>query len=113
VYEFLIYVMRATCLAHLVHPNLTVIILGEEYKLGSSTLRSFLQTPVISSLLGPKFSSAHCSYTPSIYVPLMWETKFHTHTKQRVILNLFSYLLFIDAVSCSDYTASNYTTVNE
>jgi len=38
-----------------------------------------------SPLLGPELSSAPCSHTPSIYVlPLMWKTKFYTHTKQEV-----------------------------
>jgi hypothetical protein len=31
------------------------------------------------------FSSAPCSQTPSICVlPLVWETKFHTHKKQQI-----------------------------
>jgi hypothetical protein len=34
-------------------------------------------------------SWAPCSRTPSIYVlPLVWETKFHTHTKQQVELQV-------------------------
>jgi hypothetical protein len=43
--------MRAICPAHLLH--LITMISGEEYKLCSSSLCSFLQLPVTSSLLGP------------------------------------------------------------
>jgi hypothetical protein len=47
--------MRATCPAHLIPLALiTLTILGEEYKPCSSSLRSFLQPPVTSSLFGPK-----------------------------------------------------------
>jgi hypothetical protein len=46
--------MRATRSAHLILLALiTLIILGQEYKLCSSSLCSFLQPPVTLSLLGP------------------------------------------------------------
>jgi hypothetical protein len=45
-YAFLFSLIRATCIAH--H-----ILLGEEYKLWSISLCSFLQSSVISSLFGP------------------------------------------------------------
>jgi hypothetical protein len=46
--------MRTTCPAHLILLALiTLTILGEEYKPCSSSLSSFLQPPVTSSLVGP------------------------------------------------------------
>jgi hypothetical protein len=56
-------------------------IFGEEYKLCSSSLCSFLWPPVTSSLTGQNILLSTLFQTPSIWVlPLMWETKFHTHT---------------------------------
>jgi hypothetical protein len=60
-----------------------VIILGEEYDLWSSSLCSFPQPHIISSLsLIQIFPSTPCSQTASVYVPpLMSETKFLTLKK--------------------------------
>ena len=58
--------VRATCPAHLILLDfITRTILGEQYRSFSSSLRSFLHSPVTSFLLGPKFSSAPCCQTPS------------------------------------------------
>ena len=75
----------ATCLAHLILLDLiTRTTLGEEYRSLSSSLCSFLHSPVTSSLL---FSSTTCSQTSSAYVPhSVRANKFHTCTIQQAKL---------------------------
>jgi hypothetical protein len=51
-YTFLFSLIRATCSAHLILLDF-IILLGEEYKLCSYSLCSFLHPPVTSSRFGP------------------------------------------------------------
>ena len=56
--------IRATCPADLIRLNVTTrTILGKEYRSFSSSLCSFLHSPVTSSLLGP---NKHAEYTQFI-----------------------------------------------
>jgi len=56
----LIFPTRANCPAHLILLDfITRTILGEQYRSLSSSLCSFLHSPVTSSLLDPKYSPQH------------------------------------------------------
>ena len=68
-------------------------ILGEEYRTLSSSLCSFLHSPITSSLLGPNILiSILFSYTLTYVPPSMSVTKFHTHTKQQAKFHSSVYL---------------------
>jgi hypothetical protein len=78
--------MCATCPAHLIHLDLTCLMIsGGWVKLWSSSFCNILLSPSLLSL--NILFSEPCAQTPSVYaLPLVWETKFHTHTKQLVEL---------------------------
>ena len=76
--------IRATCPAHLILLDFfTRTVLGEEYRSLSSSLCSFLHSPVTSSLLGPNILNILFSNTLSL--PSLWATKFHISFINRVI----------------------------
>jgi hypothetical protein len=62
--------LRATCSAQLILLYfITRTVLDEEYRSSSSSFRSFLHSPVNSSILAQIFSSTHYSQTrPSLSV---------------------------------------------
>ena len=89
---------RATCPAHPILLNSTTrTMFSEQYTSLSSSLCSFLHSPVTSSLLDPNIPLNSLFSTPSAYVPTsMWATKFHTHTKQlKIVLFLTDTYIYI------------------
>jgi hypothetical protein len=94
-YTSLLSPIHATWPAHLILLGfITRTIYGEQHRSLSSSLYSFLHSPVTSSLLGPNIPLCTLfSKTLSLLFPSMWATKFHTHKNNRqnygsVYLNL-------------------------
>ena len=76
------------CPAHLTLLDfITWKILGEEYRSLRSSLCNILHSLVTSPLLGQNIPlNTLLSNILSLVHPSVWETKFHTHTKQRAKL---------------------------
>ena len=87
-YAHLLSHMRATCPAIQILDFMNLTIFGREYQLWSCAPCSLLKPPVTPAHLGPQSSVAPHSHTISAWVSPLWETKFHTHTKQHARLYL-------------------------
>jgi hypothetical protein len=76
----------ACYMSRLSHPlEVMTLIFGEACKLWSSSLCSLLQPAAASSLFGPNIPlSTLFSHTLSLLSSVVWEIKFHTHTKQLI-----------------------------
>jgi len=87
-YTFLSSFKRATYPAsRILLDLLTLITFGELYKLWSPSICSLLQPSDTLPPIGPNIIlSTLFSNFPNLCSSLMWETKFHTHTKHEVKL---------------------------
>jgi hypothetical protein len=87
------------CSSHL--PYLIIlIILGEEYKLRSSSLCSFLQNPITSSLFGPNilFNSLFLStLSPCISLNVRGQVSHQYRTTSKVIVLHIIIFMFLDS----------------
>ena len=95
--------IHATCPAHLILLRLiTQKILGEEYRSQSSSLCSFIHSPVTLSLLGPNILlSILFSYNSAYIPPSKWATKLHTHKNWQAKLQFcISYPLYFWISNC-------------
>jgi hypothetical protein len=66
-----------------------LIILGEEYKSRSSSLCSFLHSPVTSSLFGPNHH--HCVFLPYCQRPIFTPVQNHRQNYRRVYSNFHGF----------------------
>jgi len=80
--------LTPVCTTWPTHINLldliTQTVFGEEYQLWITSLCDFLPPPLTSSLVHTK--SPQLEHSHSMPLPLLWEAKFHVHTKQQVKL---------------------------
>jgi len=90
--------IRATCPAHhIILYFITRSILGEQYRSLSSSLCSFLHSPVTSSLLGPNISSSNyitCKELTNVFTQTLQKSverfgSWHTQKNRQVLLSLY------------------------
>jgi hypothetical protein len=90
-YTPLFALLRATCLAYLIQEFITQIILGEEYRSLSSSLCSFLHSPVTSPLIDPNILLKHLEPT---FLPQCERSSFTPIQNNRQNYSFVYFLIF-------------------
>jgi hypothetical protein len=95
---FLFYPIRATCPAHLILNFIILLYLENSTNYEAPRYAVFSTLPSLYPSLVKIFSSAPCSQTPSVYVPLvLLGTMFHTHietTGKIIVLYILTFTFF-------------------
>jgi hypothetical protein len=84
VYTLPIFLLRATCTVHITFLDLVIVTIWWRVQIIEPS-RYTVVFGILSPFLDPNFLSS--AYTLCV-LPLMWETKFHTHTVQQKKVSL-------------------------
>ena len=112
IHAFLFYPVLVTCTAlFIVLHFIAILILGEQYWWWwwwCSSFRSFLNSPLTSSLLDPSiFLNTLFPNTLNTYSSLICHTEVHTHTKQQAKLWFCFSLFFLIAYRMTKHSRPN------
>jgi hypothetical protein len=111
--SFLIVLMRATCSVRFIHLDFNILFtLSEEYKLGISSLFTFLQSPVTSNFWVPYVLCTVLKHSQSVFFLHYQRPSFTPIQNQRQnyisVVLIFKFLISTQKDKYSDVNGSNH-----